>query len=126
LTEGIARIVRDSSIQEGLVSIWSLHTTCAVFINEQQAALHVDIKQFLEQAVARDGKWMHNDPEHSDCDRMNADAHLRAMLLGHGMTLQVTAGSVVLGQWQRVLAAELDGPRSRSIRIHVQGVESHG
>src|SRR3982751_942785 len=65
LTEGIARIVRDSSIQEGLVSIWSLHTTCAVFINEQQAALHVDIKQFLEQAVARDGKWMHNDPEHS-------------------------------------------------------------
>ena len=61
--------------------------------------------------MSRDGEWMHNDPEHSDCDRNNADAHLRAMLLGHSMTLQVTGGELVLGQWQRVLAAELDGPR---------------
>ena len=36
---------------------------------------------------------MHNDPEHSDCDRMNADSHLRAMLLGHSLTLQITAAS---------------------------------
>ena len=30
--------------------------------------------------MARDAEWMHNHPDHSDCDRMNADAHLRAML----------------------------------------------
>ena len=38
---------------------------------------------FLEQIVPRDAEWLHNDPAHSDCDRLNADAHLRAMLLGH-------------------------------------------
>ena len=122
LTERIAGVVETSGIREGLVSLWSLHTTCALFINENQSALHADIKQFLESTVSRTGNWRHNDPEHSDCDRNNADAHLRAMLLGHSLTLQVTSGELVLGQWQRVLAAELDGPRIRSIRVQVQGV----
>jgi secondary thiamine-phosphate synthase enzyme len=122
LTGRISEIVARSKIREGLASVWSLHTTCAIFINEDQAALHADIKQFFEQTVSRNRKWMHNDPQHSDCDRNNADAHLRAMLLGHSMTLQVTGGELVLGQWQRVLTAELDGPRSRTFRIHIQGV----
>ena len=105
--------VRQFNIREGIVSLWSMHTTCALFINEFQTALLTDIKRFLEQMVARDAEWMHNDPEHSDCDRMNADSHLRALLLGHSLTLQVSGGEVVLGQWQRILMAELDGPRAR-------------
>jgi secondary thiamine-phosphate synthase enzyme len=122
LTERIGAIVTASKIAEGLVSVWSMHTTCAVFINEVQTALHADIKQFLENTVSREAPWVHNDPRHSDCDRNNADAHLRAIILGHSMTLQVTGGELVLGQWQRVLAAELDGPRVRAIRVQVQGL----
>ena len=121
LTERIAAFVRASGVREGIVSIWSMHTTCAVFVNEAQNALHADIRTFLEQVVARDAGWLHNDPEHSDCDRFNADAHLRAMLLGHSATMQITGGELVTGQWQRVLMGELDGPRARSIRIQVMG-----
>lgn len=122
LTTRIMELVQRFNVREGLVSIWSMHTTCAVFINEFQTALLSDIRRFLEQMVARDAEWMHNDPNHSDCDRMNADSHLRALLLGHSLTLQVSGGEVVLGQWQRVLMAELDGPRARSLRIQVWGV----
>ena len=124
LTTLVMDYVRRFAIREGLVSLWSMHTTCALFINEFQTALLSDIKRFLEQMVARDAEWMHNDPEHSDCDRMNADSHLRALLLGHNLTLQVSGGEVVLGQWQRVLMAELDGPRARSLRIQVWGISS--
>ena len=122
LTDRVIDFVRASGVREGTISVWSLHTTCAVFINEAQAALHADIKRFLDQAVSREGAWMHNDPEHSDCDRMNADSHLRAMLLGHSLTLQVTNGELVLGHWQRVLVAELDGPRARTMRLQVMGL----
>jgi secondary thiamine-phosphate synthase enzyme len=122
LTDRIRELVHRSKIREGLASLWSLHTTCALFINEVQAALHADIRSFLEQVVARDADWKHNDPAHSDCDRMNADAHLRAMLLGHGLTLQIAGGDVVLGTWQRVLAAEMDGPRTRTVRVQVMGI----
>ena len=122
ITMRIMEFVRRFNIREGLVSLWSMHTTCALFINEFQTALLADIKRFLEQIVARDAAWLHNDPKHSDCDRMNADSHLRALLLGHSLTLQVSGGEVVLGQWQRVLLAELDGPRARTLRIQVWGI----
>ena len=124
LTKQVMEFVRKLNIREGLVSLWSMHTTCALFINEFQTALLTDMKRFLEQMVARDAEYLHNDPNHSDCDRMNADSHLRALLLGHNLTLQVSGGEVVLGQWQRILMAELDGPRARSLRIQIFGV--HG
>jgi len=122
LTSRVMELVRQFDIREGLVSIWSMHTTCTLFINEYQVALLADITRFLERMVARDAEYLHNDPNHSDCDRMNADSHLRAMLLGHNLTLQISGGEVVLGQWQRVLMAELDGPRARSLRVQIFGI----
>ena len=122
ITERVLEIVRASGVREGIVSLWSMHTTFAVFMNEAQRALHADIKRLLETIVDRDADWMHNDPQHSDCDRLNADAHLRAMLLGHSLTLQVSGGDPILGQWQRVLVAELDGPRARTLRVQIMGV----
>ena len=117
ITERVSAIVHKLGIREGLASVCSMHTTCTLFINEFQTALLSDIKRFLEQMVARDAEWLHNNPEHSDCDRMNADSHLRAMLLGHSLTLQISGGEIVLGQWQRILMAELDGPRARTLLL---------
>jgi secondary thiamine-phosphate synthase enzyme len=122
VTEPVMVFVRRSGVAEGVLSLWSMHTTCALFINEAQPALHADIKRVLEHMVARDAEWLHNDPEHSDCDRFNADAHLRAMLLGHSITLQISGGEIVLGQWQRLLMAELDGPRARTLRVQAMGM----
>src|SRR5260221_6044821 len=98
LSNRVMEFVRRFNIREGLVSLWSMHTTCSLFINEFQTALLTDIKRFLEQMVARDAEWMHNNPDHSDCDRMNADSHLRALLLGHSLTLQGSGGGFVLCQ----------------------------
>jgi secondary thiamine-phosphate synthase enzyme len=122
LTDIVVERVRHSGIREGIASLWSMHTTCALIINEAQKALHDDIIRVLEQVVHRDAAWMHNDPQHSDCDRMNADSHLRAMFLGHSVTLQVAAGEPVLGQWQRILVAEMDGPRARTVRVQIIGI----
>src|SRR4029453_10539188 len=122
ITDRIVAVVREAAVREGIISLWSMHTTFAVFTKESKNAVPPDIKRLLETMVDRDADWMHNDPVHSDCDRLNADAHLRAMLLGHSLTLQITGGELVLGQWQRVLVAELDGPRSRSLRVQVMGI----
>jgi secondary thiamine-phosphate synthase enzyme len=122
ITDTVMDRVRQSGVREGIASLWSMHTTCALFINEAQKALHADILRVLEEVVDRDAGWLHNDPRHSDCDRMNADSHLRAMLLGHSVTLQISGGEPVLGQWQRVLVAEMDGPRARTIRVQMMGI----
>src|SRR4026207_1814219 len=55
LTNRVMEFVRRFNIREGLVSLWSMHTTCALFINEFQTALLSDIRRFLEQMGARRG-----------------------------------------------------------------------
>ncbi|HYL37858.1 MAG TPA: secondary thiamine-phosphate synthase enzyme YjbQ [Bryobacteraceae bacterium] len=122
ITERINEIVRKSGIRDGLVHLQSLHTTSAVFLNEWQDALLHDMKTFLEQAVQREQYYRHNDPQHSDCERKNADAHLRGLLMGQTVCLQVRNASVLLGTWQSIIFAEFDGPRSRSLAVQVSGV----
>ena len=121
VTSRVAECVRRSGVRNGIALISSLHTTLALFINEFQAALLDDIRRFLEQAVAQDNHWKHNDPRFSDCDRANADAHLRAMLLGHSLALPVRDGELVLGTFQSIILAELDGPRERAIEVQILG-----
>src|SRR5579863_3925433 len=122
ITERINEIVRKSGIRDGLVHLQSLHTTSAVFLNEWQDALLHDVKGFLEQMVERERYYRHNDPQHSDCERKNADSHLRGMLMGQTLCLQVRNATVLLGTWQSIIFAEFDGPRSRSLAVQISGI----
>jgi secondary thiamine-phosphate synthase enzyme len=122
ITDRIEEIVRQSGVREGLVHVQSLHTTTAVFLNEWQDALLQDMKTCLEGLVERERPWRHNDPQFSDCERSNADSHLRGMLMGQSVCLQVRGGRVLRGTWQSIIFAEFDGPRSRSLAVQVSGV----
>lgn len=122
ITDRINDIVRKSGVKDGLVHLQSLHTTASVFINEWQDALVHDVRAFFDQMVARDSYYRHNDPQFSDCERQNADSHMRGMLMGPTLCLQVRNSAVLLGTWQSIMLAEFDGPRSRSMAVQVQGV----
>ncbi len=122
ITDRINEIVRKSGIHDGIVHLQSLHTTTAVFINEWQDALLDDVKDFLEQIVSREWNWRHNDPRYSDCERRNADSHMRGMMMGQSLSLQVRNSTVLLGTWQSIILAEFDGPRSRSVSVQISGI----
>lgn len=121
ITDRINDLVRASGIREGLVHVQSLHTTTAVFLNEWQDALLEDVRAYLEQLVP-DRPWRHNDPRYSDCERSNADAHLRGMTMGQTLCLQVRNGKALLGTWQSVIFAEFDGPRTRTLAVQISGL----
>jgi secondary thiamine-phosphate synthase enzyme len=122
VTERVNEIVRKSGVRDGLVHLQSLHTTTAVFLNEWQDALLEDVRCFFENVVQREKYYRHNDPNFSDCERQNADSHLRGMVMGQTLCLQVRNASVLLGTWQSIIFAEFDGPRSRSLAVQVSGV----
>ncbi|MGH9665002.1 MAG: secondary thiamine-phosphate synthase enzyme YjbQ, partial [Bryobacteraceae bacterium] len=103
ITERINEIVRKSGIRDGIVHLHSLHTTTAVFLSEWQDALIDDVRNFFEQVVERNRYYRHNDPEHSDCERRNADSHIRGMLMGQSLSLQVRNATVLLGTWQTIV-----------------------
>src|SRR6476659_1556059 len=122
ITDRINEIVQKSGIHDGIVHLQSLHTTTAVFINEWQDALLHDVRAFLDDVVNREDYYRHNDPNYSDCERKNADSHLRGMVMGQSLCLQVRNSAVLLGTWQSIILAEFDGPRSRSMSIQVSGI----
>jgi secondary thiamine-phosphate synthase enzyme len=122
LTRLIRDFVKTSGVRAGSVIVTSLHTTSGIFINESQDALLHDIKAYFAGVIDKDAYYRHNDPAWSDCDRHNADSHLRSLMLGMSLALQVADGELVLGEWQSIMMAEFDGPRERSIRIQAMGI----
>ena len=123
ITDRINEIVRKSGIRDGMVHLQSLHTTTAVFHQRMAGRAfarraHVPGRRWR----SRENYWRHNDPEYSDCERKNADSHLRGMIMGQTLMLQVRNSTVLLGTWQSIILAEFDGPRSRSLSIQVSGV----
>jgi len=126
ITQDLNEVVRKHGLRAGFVIVQSLHTTTAVFINEFQQALVDDMKSFLGRLVGKLDYWRHNDPRLSECDRKNAASHLRAMVLGHTLSVPVHNGELALGNWQSIILAELDGPRERTVQVQVLGVaEEH-
>jgi secondary thiamine-phosphate synthase enzyme len=90
-------------------------------VSEFQNALLDDIACFLRRVVDDDVSYKHNSPLYSDCDRKNAASHLRSMLFNNSVVLPVSEGKLVLGQFQSVILAEMDGPRDRSLKIQFLG-----
>jgi secondary thiamine-phosphate synthase enzyme len=124
LTTEVRGFLAETGVWNGLGVVSTLHTTTSVFFTEVQDALWDDVDAFLHQLVAERAGYKHNDPRFSDCERQNAAAHLRAIVLGGSVALQVEDGRLVLGQFQRLVFAELDGPRLRSLRIQFMGEEA--
>jgi len=95
---------------DGTATVFSRHTTAGVAVNEAEPRLMEDVESSLGALVADDG-WAH------DALDGNADAHLRAMLVGPAATVPVTDGALDVGTWQSVLFVECDGPRTRTLEV---------
>jgi secondary thiamine-phosphate synthase enzyme len=121
ITKLVRDIVQNSPVTAGIALINTLHTTCALFINEFQAALIDDLKGLVERLVPERGGYRHDDPRYSDCERGNAHAHLRSALLGRSIAVGVNNGELTLGRFQSIIFAEFDGPRKREIQVQLIG-----
>jgi len=121
ITKRVRDIVQNSPVTTGIALVNTLHTTCALFVNEFQAALIDDLKGLVERLVPERGGYRHDDPRYSDCERGNAHSHLRAALLGRNIAVGVNSGELTLGRFQSIIFAEFDGPRKREIHVQLIG-----
>jgi secondary thiamine-phosphate synthase enzyme len=121
ITPKVKEALADSGIKNGFIGLFSQHTTAALTVSEFQNALLDDIAGFLRRVVEENLPYKHNSPEFSDCDRKNAASHLRSLLFSNSVVLPVCDGELVLGQFQSVILAEMDGPRERSLKVQFLG-----
>ena len=106
-------IVSKSGIKEGICNIYAPHATCGIIINENyDPNICLDIVDLLKEYVPQ-GKWRH--------DRIddNADAHIKAAIVGPSETIPISEGRLVMGRWQSIMLADFDGPRERKIVVNI-------
>src|SRR5712691_11616487 len=99
ITKQIREAVVQLGVTTGIALVNTLHTTCALFINEFQAALIDDLKHLVERQVPERGGYRHDDPRYSDCERGNAHAHLKTALIGRSIAVGINDGELTLGRF---------------------------
>ena len=126
ITADVDGIVRSSGVRDGVVHVYSTHTTAAVRVNENEHLLLRDFARFLERlAPAGDGVYEHDDISRRvnvpPDEPINGHAHCRHLLLSSSETLPLVGGRLELGQWQRIFLVELCSPRDRTVIVQVIG-----
>jgi secondary thiamine-phosphate synthase enzyme len=116
ITDEIAAIVSKSGVQEGMVLVSAMHITAGVFVNDWEGGLIEDFQVWLEK-LAPAGR----DYRHHQTGEDNADAHLKRTIMGHQVTLPITAAKLDLGPWEQVFYAEFDGRRKKRVVVKVMG-----
>ncbi|MFQ5442369.1 MAG: secondary thiamine-phosphate synthase enzyme YjbQ [Thermodesulfobacteriota bacterium] len=119
ITDQVEATILESEIYEGMALVTTGHTTTSVYLNYADPDLNEDLQGILREIVPAASGYKHNKGEFGK----NADAHIKSLLIGHGVTLPVTRGRLALGEWQTIYFSEFDGPRTRLISIKVMGLK---
>jgi len=130
ITKTVEELVKKSQIKNGLICIYSKHTTMAIRINEKEKGIVGDFKEVLKRIAPQENYYRHNDlkirtenlvcsPGASDC--LNGHSHCLHLLLGSSETVILNQNKLVLGTYQRIFAIELDCGKNREVFIQIIG-----
>jgi len=110
----ITNLIEDKikEINKGIINIFIPHATAGITINENaDQNLPKDISNFLKNLIPQ-GRFMHDRIDN------NADAHIKASIIGNSVSVPVESGKMRLGTWQNIFLCEFDGPRQRKIILN--------
>ncbi|MBW6470748.1 MAG: secondary thiamine-phosphate synthase enzyme YjbQ [Methanosarcinaceae archaeon] len=118
ITDDVAMAVKDSGIDNGVVTVFAPGSTMAVTTLEYEPGLVFDLKQALERIAPQGIVYQHNERWHDG----NGHSHVRASLLGQSDTFPIIDGNIALGTWQQIICIDLDNrPRSRKLIVQIVG-----
>lgn len=125
VTSYVQTFVKESKIKNGLILIFSHHTTASIKLNHNEPLLMQDMMKALYRLAPVDINYGHDLFEVrqniAPNERSNGHAHVKAFLLGSSETLPINDGVMLLGSKQSVFFVELDGGRSREVCLKIIG-----
>lgn len=143
VTDQVKEVLLASKIKDGILVVFSQHTTCSVIIQEASDdtnyygtdLLMQDLANVFEKIIPTcltEGQYLHPGPEHivaaAGRDELpswslNTDAHLRSVILGRSVTIPVAESEMILGEFGRIYFADFDQVRARErfVRVHIIG-----
>ncbi len=139
ITDSVKEIVKESKINNGILVVYSHHTTCSVITQECAfdmsmtgiETLQQDLVNVFEKIIPTcryEGMYLHPGPkalkfaeEHGEdnfgCH--NTDAHLRSSIIGRSITVVIDDGVADLGEFGRIHFIDFDQTRGRNRTVQI-------
>ena len=103
-------------IKNAVIHIFSPGSTVSITTIEYEPGLIKDIPEILDDLIPAKKAYHHDKTWHDG----NGYAHIRAAMLGNGITVPYVNGEMELGTWQQIVLIDFDNkPRTRSIIVQV-------
>ena len=118
ITEDIQKIVNKSKIKDGIACIFVPGSTGTVTTIEYEPGLMKDFPRTLQKIAPKGEHYDHHETWHDN----NGHSHVRASLMGPGISIPIIKGRIIHGTWQQIVFVELDtSPRNRNIIVQIVG-----
>ena len=118
LTEQVSGVLRDSSVQNGAVTLFTPGSTAALTTIEFESGVVNDLKKAIDRIAPENMYYEHNERWGDG----NGYSHVRAALIGPSLHVPVVEGKMTLGTWQQIVLLDFDNrPRERLIVIQISG-----
>ena len=119
ITDEVSRIVRDTGVCMGTVTVFIRHTSASLIIYENaDPSARTDLHEFFERLVPEDSDYFIHTAEGTD----DMPSHLRMVLTRTSETIPIAAGRMTLGTWQGIFVFEhRAASHDREISVSVIG-----
>ena len=118
ITEKTSNIITESTIKNGIVTIFVSGSTAALTTIEYEPGLRQDFPDMLSRIAPNEIGYKHEEMWHD----ANGRSHVKASLIGPSLTIPFTNGKLLLGTWQQIVFVELDTrSRERNLILQVIG-----
>lgn len=119
ITHEVRQYVSESGVTDGVIVVYTPHTTAGVTINENaDPAVTADLEAFLKKKIPHENYFKHMEG--------NSPSHIMSSYFSASETLIIDQGRLVLGTWQGVYFCEFDGPRTRKVHLKILGAPHGG
>ena len=113
ITDVIQKEITNSKFNNGIVVIFTPHTTAGITINENaDPDVKIDLNYKINKLIPKiDSNYLHSEG--------NSDSHLKSSLFSPSISLIFEDNKLILGIWQAIYFCEFDGPRNRKYYIKI-------
>mgnify|MGYP003419392136 FL=1 len=119
----MVRFVRESGIEEGLLTLFVQHTSCSLLVQENaDPDVRRDLQEFFRRLVPSSDdpsmRWLKHTTEGPD----DMPAHIKAALTAVSLSIPVMDGRPALGTWQGIYLFEhRERGQLRRVVAHLSG-----
>ncbi len=118
ITSAVEDCLRNSSIQEGIVTVFIPGATAGITTIEYESGTVEDLQRVINRIVPETESYNHNERWGDG----NGFSHVRAALLGPSESIPFSLNALSLGTWQQIILIDFDNrPRTRDTIVTCMG-----